>query len=338
MHTPFVRRPGAAIATRTFIAATVIGLLAPAGDAWAQRPPARHVETVAVFDASRLEAPENIAIDSAGNIFVTLVLTGEIRRITPDGAQSTFATLPIGGPALTPCGPFVGGLTGLAIDRQDNLYAALASCDPASRGLWKLTPDGRATQLTTLPMSGLPNGVALRQNWLYVADSSLGVVWRVSASAPSTAEVWSDDPLLVPPNTIFPGPNGAQFFHDELYVSNPDTQQIIAIPMLPDGSAGAARVHASGLFCDDFSFDVHGRLYCGTDPFGTLVRIDCDGSIDVLLTPADGLDGPTSAIFGRMGNDRRSLYVTNAAFPFFSTAHRPSLMRVDIGVAGMSRL
>jgi len=334
MYTPSVLRAHARKVTRTLAIATA--LLAPAGDARAH-PPAAHVETVALFDAALLEAPENIAIDSAGDIFITLALTGEIRRITPNGAQSTFATLPLGAPPLTPCGPFVGGLTGLAIDHHDNLYAALASCDPSSRGVWRLTPDGHATMLAALPMSALPNGVAFRHGALYIADSALGLVWRASAAQPGPAEIWSDDPLLARPDTALPGPNGAQFFQGELYVSNVDTQQILAIPLLPDGTAGSARVHAANVACDDFAFDVHGSMYCGTGALGTLLRIGLDGSVDALLTAADGLDGPTSAIFGRIGEDRRSLYVTNGAFPFFSTAHRPSLMRVKLGVEGLAR-
>jgi sugar lactone lactonase YvrE len=298
---------------------------------------APEIETVALFDAAKLESPENLAMDSEGNLYVSLVLTGEIRKLTPHGTQSAFARLPLGGPPLTTCGPFVGGVTGLAFDHHDVLYAGLASCDPASRGVWRVARDGGATLLANLPAAGLPNGLAYRGGALYVADSSLGRVWRVSATAPGPAEIWSSDPLLARSDAASPGPNGAQFFHDELYVSNSDTQEILAIPIAPDGSAGAARLHASGVWCDDFAFDAHGALYCGTDPFGDLVRVAPDGSSAVLLTTADGLDGPTSAMFGRLGDDRRNLYVTNAAFPFFSTTHRPSLLRVELDVAGVAR-
>lgn len=295
------------------------------------------VETVASFDAASLESPENLAMDSHGNIYVSLVLTGEIRKLAPDGTQSTFASLPLGAPPLTTCGAFVGGVTGLAFDHHDVLYAGLASCDAASRGVWRIEPDGDATMLANLPISSLPNGVAYHKGFLYVADSSLGAVWRVAAGHPGSAEIWSADPLLARPTGVFPGPNGVQFFHDELYVSNPDAQTIVVLPIAPNGSAGAAHVHASGVWCDDFAFDMYGALYCGTDPFNTLVRVAPDGSSRVLLTAADGLDGPTSAMFGRFGGDRNNLYITNGAFPFFSTTHRPSLMVVELGVNGAPR-
>jgi hypothetical protein len=60
--------------------------------------------------------------------------------------------------------------------------------------------------------------------------------------------------------------------------------------------------------------------------------------LTVLLTAADGLDGPTSATFG-VGKDSKTLYITNAAFPFFPgpTPRRPSHMRLEIGVTGQPR-
>jgi sugar lactone lactonase YvrE len=296
--------------------------------------------TVVEFDATALEAPESVAIDSADNTYVSLALTGEIRKIAPDGAESTFARLPLGAPPLTFCDPETSqpALLGcLAFDFQDHLYAALDSCDPGSRGVWKLDPSGAATLLATVPMNALIDGIAYHHRQLYLADADLGIVWRVPAEG-GAAEVWSDDPLLKPsPNHVFPGPNGIQVFEDEIYVSNSDQATVLAIPIGADGAAGAARIHASGVACDDFAFDVLGNLYCGTDPFDTLVRIRPDGSSQVLLTAADGLDGPTYAAFGRSFGDFFELYLTNAAFPFYSTTHHPSLMRVDIDIPGAPR-
>ena len=78
-------------------------LLAAAPSASAQ------VETVALFNPSLFETPESIAIDHDNNKYVSLALTGEIRKITPDGTQSTYVTPPLGAP-LTSAVLF-GGLT-----------------------------------------------------------------------------------------------------------------------------------------------------------------------------------------------------------------------------------
>ena len=59
----------------------------------------------------------------------------------------------------------------------------------------------------------------------------------------------------------------------------------------------------------------------------------------MLLTAADGLDGPTAAAAFGVGRDGKNLYVTNAAFPFFPglNPRRPSLMRLNVGIPGKPR-
>lgn len=319
------------------LALLLILALAPAA-LLAHPPDAPSVETVALFDPSRLETPESIAIDRDGNIFISLALTGEIRKIAPDGTQSTFIQFPIGAP-LTFCGAFFNGVIGITLDPQDDtLYAVVAACDPAIRGVWRVSPEGEAELVANLPLEGLPNGIALRRGYLYVADSILATIWRIPADG-GVAEVWIEDPLLAGTTTpaLLPGANGLQIFRNEVYVSNPTQETLVAIPIAPDGSAGEPRVHAvlpAGAGCDDFAFDVHGSIYCTTDPSNLLVRLDPDGGSEILLTAADGLDGPTSAVFGRKGADRFNLYITNAAFPFFTTTFRPSLMRLHLGTPG----
>ena len=300
-------------------------------------------ETVVLFNPAALETPESIAIDRAGNFYISLALTGEIRRIAPDGTQSTLALLPIG-PPLTFCGPFFNAITGITLDRRETaLYVSVVSCDLASRGVWKVPLDGSAPELlATLPLESIPNGIAWRRGQVYVADSALGLIWRVPEEG-GTAEVWLQDPLLLGgfsgPMPL-PGANGLQIFRNELYTSNSTTGTILAIPFEPHDAAGDIRIHGMmppGAGCDDFAFDVHGSIYCTTDPTNLLVRLDPDGTTEILLTAADGLDGPTAATFGRKGADRFNLYITNAAFPFFpTTAFRPSLMRLHLGVPGAS--
>src|SRR5262245_12721052 len=292
------------------------------------------VETIASFNASLLETPENIAIDHDNNKYVSLALTGKIRKIAADGTQSTFALLPLGAPPLTFCGPFFGGLTGITFDEHDNLYANLASCDAASRGVWKIPHDGQPTRIAALPMQSLPNGIVHHRDQVYTADSVLGVIWRV-ADTGGTPEVWVGGPALAQLPNGLPGPNGLKLFEGELYVSNPSQGTVAAVRVRPDSTAGATRTHATGVFCDDFAFDVDGNLYCGTDPFNTVVRIAPDGAIDTILTAADGLDGPTAVFFGQR-NEGFDLYIANAAFPFFQVPppRTPSLLRMRLDVHG----
>ena len=312
-----------------FIVASVVGLASYAS---------AQIETVVSFNATLLETPENIAIDHDNNKYVSLALTGEIRKIAPDGTQSTFALLPLGAPPLTFCGPFFGGLTGITFDEHDNLYANLASCDPASRGIWKIPHDGQpAARIAALPMQSLPNGIVHHRDRIYAADSVIGVIWRV-ADTGGVAEIWANDQALAQLPNGLPGPNGLKLFEGELYVSNPSQGSVIAVRVRPDGTAGATRTHATNVFCDDFAFDVHGNLYCGTDPFNSVVRIAPDGTITTILTAADGLDGPTAVFFGHR-NEGFDLYIANAAFPFFQvpSPRTPSLLRLRLDVHGFQQ-
>jgi sugar lactone lactonase YvrE len=304
---------------------------------WAGHPGAPSAaERIVSFNAAALETPENLVFDRAGNLYISLALTGEIRKVTPDRVQSTFAQIPIGAP-LTPCGGFIGLLGGITIDEHGNFYVSAAVCDLANRGIWKITPDGHASILAHLPADALPNGITLHHKTLYVADSALGRVWAVPVEE-GAPTVWiQDDLLFTAPGSPFPGANGIKVYHDEVYVSVSGAGTIVAIPFLHNDVAGAPRIHAhlpAPQGCDDFAFDVHGSLYCTTDPFLTLIRVDPDGSSHILLTAADGLDGPTATAFGIHGEDRFNLYITNGAFPFFSTAHQPSLMRLHLDVPG----
>jgi hypothetical protein len=310
-------------------------------DASAHARPVGQVETVALFDADALEAPESIVVDRHNNKYVSMVLTGEIRKIAPDGTQSTYAMLFADDELpLTPCGPFINGLTALALDHQDNLYANVASCDLDHRGIWKIPNDGVPERIAALPLESLPNGIVVHNGYVYAADSFGEVIWRAPADG-GTAEVWATGEELERDEfNGFPGPNGLQFYHDELYVANSSKALIVAYRLESDGSAGPARIHATGAPCDDFAFDVHGNLYCGTDPFETVLKITPDGSVETLLSFDDGLDGPSSAAFGRHGDDRFELYITNGAVPFFpgQTPRRPSLMRVSLDAPGAPRL
>lgn len=299
--------------------------------AWADEPSA---EVVASFDPAALEVPESVATDYAGNVYVSLALTGEIRRIEPSGDVDTLAVLPIDLP-LEPCFGFVAGQTGLTYTAW-GLYVNVNSCDANARGIWRVsTWTGHTTKIASLPPEVFANGIAHRFGYLYVSDSFSGQILRAPVWG-GQAQVWVEDPLLDPvPNPVGPiAGNGVQFYDDELYVSNSSTGQIIAFEVEPNQAAGASRVHATLADpCDDFAFDLYGTMYCGTNPVNSIVAIHPDGETEVVLEGEEFLDGPTSMAFGRFW-DNHTLYVGNGSFPIYPNHGSPSVVALDLDVPG----
>lgn len=295
--------------------------------------------TVHQFDASAFETPESIAADWDGNLYVSLAITGEIAKIDRDGARSTLAFIPLGQWPAQECAPGDFALLhGLGTDLDGNVYAGAAACDPGDRGIWRVTPGGAATRIASLPLDAHPNGLAVRRGYVYVTDHFNGRIFRAELTGEGgPAELWASSPLLAftPNPFLAPGANGIQFFRNTAFVANSSRQTIVAIDLEPHDQPGDPYViHEVPPGCDDFAFDVLGNLYCTTNPFQTVMRIDPDGVVEVLFDAADGLDGPTAVTFGRM-QEHSTLYIANAAFPFFpGTGHGPAILKVELPVTG----
>jgi sugar lactone lactonase YvrE len=292
------------------------------------RGPVSGVHTLATFDPSKGEFPEGVAVDGRQHVYVGLALTGEIRRFDPHGGSSTLATLPVGG----------GFLLGLATDAPGNVYAALASFDPATHGVWRVERDGSQERIAALPANGVPNALAFDTTGdLYVTDSALGAVWRIPRRG--GPELFVQHPLLEPePGSQVPGANGIAFADRSLLVANTRFGRIVRIPIQPHGTAGepTTLIERDDLIgADGVALDVRDNLYVamfGGPAGGRLVRISPDGHVEELAGEADGLTGPASLAFGTREHTRKAMFITN--FDLFSPTPRPALVRVDIGIPG----
>jgi sugar lactone lactonase YvrE len=324
--------------SRKIIIATMVALgsmMAMASRATALTFTPVPTEVVTSFEPGHIL--ESIAFDQSGSLYLSLPIQGEVRKILPNGEQTTLATLPHGQDG------FFGGLLGilgaLALDQQGNVYIAQNSTDVTVKGIWRIAADGTKERLVALPKDSLPNGITLDgDDNIFVADSTLGIVWRIPRGT-HEAEVWIQDVLVSPTSgTGFPGANGIKFYQGDLYVANSDTGNILRIPVQPDGTAGTPLVYATGVPTDDFAFDVLGNLYATTHPFNTVVRIGRDGQQEVLATVDQGIIGPSSAAFGTREGDRTNLYVVTDGGLFGSVINpnsptgRPSVVKLDIGI------
>jgi sugar lactone lactonase YvrE len=282
------------------------------------------VETVVSFDPAKGQLPEGLAITDRGVIYVGFAPTGEIVKVTDDGNVSPVATLPNG----------EGFLVGLSLDGRDRLFAAVASLDDATHGIWRVRRDGSAKRVVPLPTDTFPNAIAFRGRRMYVTDSFGGAVWRIRHEH---ARIWAqDDVLLGDTTTDFPiGANGLAFFGRDLYVSNSQKGRIVRIPVQPGGRAGTPVLlveDESILGADGVAFDVRGYLYVAVNEQDKLVRMGPSGGLETLATGADGLDFPATPIFGERRPHRTDLFVTN--FALEAADPDPALLVLDVGVAG----
>jgi sugar lactone lactonase YvrE len=291
-------------------------------------PAASHARTV--FDRTLGELPEGIAIDRDGTIYVTLSPRGEIRRIAPDGTQSTFAQ-------ISPAGAGFGPL-GLAFDRDGDLYVTAATFDPASSGVYRVGDDGSSERIAGSTAIVLPNAIAFDgQGRMYVTDSVTGSIYRAVGNGP--LEPWLSDPRLLGDGSFgfgVPfGANGIAYRQGSLYVTVTEKGRVMRVPVASDGTAGTPQVFAESaqlLGADGLAFDARGNLYVVANVQNRLVRLAPSGAIETLATAADGLDFPAGIAFGRGPLSHTSVFIAN--FAIGAPGAGPSISEIDVGVAG----
>jgi hypothetical protein len=144
--------------------------------------------------AARFRYPQGVAVDSAGNIFVTDSDNNIIRKITPAGVVTTLAGSPgvIGAIDGTGSDARFANPQGLAIDSVGNLYVA----DTGNSAIRKVTPAGVVTTFAGLLLSAGSNdgtGAFARFSYpeaitidsagnLYVADTRNCTVRKISSA------------------------------------------------------------------------------------------------------------------------------------------------------------
>lgn len=315
---------------------------------------------VVAFDFEAGELPQGLAVDPQGNVYVGMPVTGEIKKVTPDGGVSTFARLP------------EPGVLGLAWLEPLGLFVALATSHPESHGLWLLGPSGRPATPPFAPLDsrGFPDGVAVAPGPLvFVSDSALSRIWTFhpepdpAGRLVPTGAVWKEDPLLTGNPEALRGIRGFAVGADcialrdgYVYVANTDYGRILRIPVLPGAEdlerstpggspfanpqAGEVEVFVENPALLDgangIAFDSLGNLYVAVNVPNRLVRVSPDREITI-LAEGDPLQYPASLAFGA-GSEQANLYITNYPIPytmgFASGTPRPALLTMPVGVPG----
>jgi sugar lactone lactonase YvrE len=280
--------------------------------------------TVATFDPSKSEYPENLVFDRYGNMYVSLLLNNEVQKITPGGVQTTYATFN-GGPGSLTAGLVINDDTG-------DLYVAYDAAGQNSV-IYVVHPDQSSQVFATFPVgAGLDGMTPDGAGNLYLADAFLGYVWRVPAKG-GTPEIWLD--LHAPGSVSLPGPNGIKFdlFKRNLYVSVSLQGTIYRIPLGNHGQAGTPVPFVTNVTADDFAFDLLGNLYVATEPSMSVVRVHPDGAVETIVSAADGIQNTSAVLFGRDGFTQLELYILSFGLP--PATSRPGVYRVFVGLPGL---
>lgn len=292
-----------------------------------------------------IDLPEGIAIDHRGHIFVSNrrlendTRVSEILEIALDRTVTVFATLD---PAVVD--EIGAGVLGLAFDSKGDLYAALASFNPRTHGVWRIRRRGEAERLPGSRNMIQPNAITFdtRGN-TYVTDSADGTIWRFPGTG--RGKLWIRHALLAPDPNFGIGANGITFVPPrDLFVANTDLGLIAKIKIKQDGNPGRPGVVASGielLTVDGLVADARGHLHtviAAAPAFGTASLVDVNpetGKIKSSTTHESRFDFPTSLVFGRGPRDHNSVYVVNSGlYPEGRPEAAPGVIRVGVGVPG----
>jgi sugar lactone lactonase YvrE len=296
-------------------------------------PSATEPELFAIIEDTDgiVETPPNIegiASDSEGNIYVGLLTERTIVKIDQNGEQSVFARI-----------PGQGFILGLAVDKDNNVYAAdfnFLDVNNSCNCIQKITPEGEITVFG----SGIPtpNGLAFDNDGnLLVSSSAQGAIYRIDEDG--NVAMFIDNDLLRShdPQNIF-GANGlAILANGTIFVANTADASIIKISSLRDARIYGPENGFPG--ADGLALDSDGNLYVAQNSVNTISAITPNEEVIVIAESVDSdgsngeLESPASLAFY---NDR--LYVSNADFAMETNtaSELPFTVSVlEIGIPGL---
>lgn len=274
---------------------------------------------------------ENLAVDAAGAVFVSLHSHNTIMRYDPHGGPlAVFAALP-------------APVAGLAFDAAGALWATGGVLGQAPGIVWRIAPDGEAVEWARIADAVFLNGSTPHPDGhrLLVCESMTGRIIAVDQRTQGVWHNWLADKRLCPSGQQTPGANGIKFWRDEAWISVTDLNMLYRAALGGDGNPGALQVGAEQLRADDFAFGISGALYIATHPAQTVMRIGAGGDRATIAGPAEGAVGSTACAFGRAKGDETALYVTTTGglwSPYRGAVQDAKLLRLGVGEAGLPLL
>lgn len=235
-------------------------------------------------------ALEGAAVDGAGRLYTTDLLSGRVFRLDQPGAPAVpIATVPSGGAGALAWAPDGSLLVGYGADAR-----VLFGDTTRSAGIVKVDVNSGAVRPFASGLSAA-NGMAVARDGTVYATNDFGsLVGRVSPNGAVQAD-WA----------VLPSANGAVLSPDDrfLYVSrtfsNPGVSRIPTVnPGAPESlvTFGGSDAFAAP---DGLTLDPQGRPIVPTDISGQILRVDGPNQFCVL---ASGLPGSSVLTYGNGSN------------------------------------
>jgi sugar lactone lactonase YvrE len=272
---------------------------------------------------------ENLAVDPAGAVYVSLHSHDRIDRFDPTTRQvEAFARLP--GPAA-----------GLAFDAAGSLWVTGGAVGRVPGHVWRVRA-GQPEAWVEIPDGVFMNGCTphLDGRTLLVCESVTGRILAIDQTEKRWS-VWLADDRLRPTAPQMPGANGIKLHDGWAWISVTAQDRIVRAKIAADGSAGPIEVVADKLRADDFAFGESGAAYIATHPAQAVLRLHPDGKRETIAGPQEGAVGSTACAFGRRAEDRPSLYVTTTGglrYPYRGEVQQAKLLRLNAGEGGQPLL
>lgn len=174
-------------------------------------------------------------------------------------------------------------------------------------------PTSVVSKVANLPPAILLNGMTLldrNAGLLLLADSGLGVVWRLNVNTGAFAKIIADPSMAAPARSSAVGINGLHVLGKYLYYTNSGSESFFRIPIHADGmAAGPAELLAGNLNgADDFALGRGGNAYIALGTLNEVVRVAVGGAVEVVV---EGVPGSTAVAFGRGKGDQCDVYISS---------------------------